>query len=113
MEVLFNRAHPSRSYNFQEPYLRAIFGFMGVTNVQFVVADSMNQGDDAAKLSRDKAETAPSRNWRQLGNQSIFGDMSTITRKSYKARPRFNHRTFPASPHAMVAGYVLAARCAR
>ena len=46
------------SVNFQEPYLRAIFGFIGVTDVQFVVADSMNQGEDAAKLSRQKAESA-------------------------------------------------------
>ena len=49
---------PMASYNFQEPYLRAIFGFIGITDVQFVVADSMNQGEDAAKLSRDKAESA-------------------------------------------------------
>jgi FMN-dependent NADH-azoreductase len=54
----FPAGSPMAPYNFQEPYLRAIFGFMGVTDVQFVVADSMNQGDDAAKLSRDKAESA-------------------------------------------------------
>jgi len=47
---------PFAAYNFQEPYLRAIFGFIGVTDIQFVVADSMNQGEDAAKLSREKAE---------------------------------------------------------
>ena len=46
------------AYNFQEPYLRTIFGFMGVTEVQFVVADSMNLGEDAAKSSREKAEAA-------------------------------------------------------
>jgi len=46
------------AYNFQEPYLRAIFGFIGVTEVQFVVADSLNQGEDAAKHSREKAENA-------------------------------------------------------
>jgi FMN-dependent NADH-azoreductase len=47
---------PMASYNFQEPYLRAIFGFIGVTDVQFVPADSLNMGEDAAKLSREKAE---------------------------------------------------------
>ncbi len=52
----FPAGSPMGAYNFQEPYLRAIFGFIGVTDVQFVVADSMNQGDDAAKLSREKAE---------------------------------------------------------
>jgi len=53
----FPAGSPMASYNFQEPYLKAIFGFMGVTDVQFVVADSMNQGDDASKLSREKAES--------------------------------------------------------
>jgi FMN-dependent NADH-azoreductase len=47
---------PASAYNFQEPYLRAIFGFIGVTDVQFVTADSLNQGEDAAKVSREKAE---------------------------------------------------------
>ena len=52
----FPQGSPMAAYNFQEPYLRAIFGFIGVTDVKFVVADSMNQGDDAAKVSREKAE---------------------------------------------------------
>jgi FMN-dependent NADH-azoreductase len=54
----FPAGSPMGAYNFQEPYLRAIFGFIGVTDVQFVVADSMNMGEDAASLSRAKAETA-------------------------------------------------------
>lgn len=44
--------------NLQEPYLRAIFGFMGVTDLQFVVADNLNRGDDAARQSKEKAENA-------------------------------------------------------
>ena len=52
----FPLGSPTGGFNFQEPYLRAIFGFVGVTDVQFVVADSMNQGEDAAKHSREKAE---------------------------------------------------------
>ena len=47
---------PAAAMNFQEPYLRAIFGFMGVTDVQFVVADNMNKGDEPARLSRERAE---------------------------------------------------------
>ena len=54
----FPTGSPMAAYNFQEPYLKAIFGFIGVTDVQFVTADSMNQGDDAAKASREKAEGA-------------------------------------------------------
>src|SRR5471030_2403365 len=41
---------PMAAYNFQEPYLRIIFGFIGVTDVQFVAADGMNMGEDTAKL---------------------------------------------------------------
>jgi FMN-dependent NADH-azoreductase len=47
---------PGAAMNFQEPYLRAIFGFMGVTDVQFVVADNMNKGDEPARQSRERAE---------------------------------------------------------
>ena len=49
---------PMAAYNFQEPYLRVIFGFIGLTDLQFVAADSMNLGEDAAGHSREKAETA-------------------------------------------------------
>jgi FMN-dependent NADH-azoreductase len=49
---------PMAAYNFQEPYLRVIFGFIGVTDVQFVAADSLNMGEDAARHSREKAENA-------------------------------------------------------
>jgi FMN-dependent NADH-azoreductase len=49
---------PRAAMNFQEPYLRAVFGFMGVTNVQFVVANNLSRGDASAKESKEKAETA-------------------------------------------------------
>jgi|GEM_PF-4950134 len=44
--------------NFLEPYLRGIFGFMGVTEVQFVTADNQNQGESTARQTRDQAEAA-------------------------------------------------------
>ena len=44
--------------NFQEPYLRTIFGFMGLTDVQFVTADNLNQGESAARQSKERAENA-------------------------------------------------------
>ena len=53
----FQAGSPYAPYNFQEPYLRAIFGFIGVTDAQFVVADNMNAGDEPAKISREKAES--------------------------------------------------------
>ena len=43
---------------FQEPYLRAIWGFIGVTDIQFVVADGQSMGEAAAQESIAKAEAA-------------------------------------------------------
>jgi FMN-dependent NADH-azoreductase len=52
----FQPGSPFASYNFQEPYLRAIFGFIGITDVQFVVADSQNMGEAPAQASAANAE---------------------------------------------------------
>ena len=49
---------PPGEMNFQEPYLRAVFKFIGVTNVRFVAAEGMNQGKDAASKARAKAQRA-------------------------------------------------------
>jgi FMN-dependent NADH-azoreductase len=54
----FQAGSPYAPYNFQEPYLRAIFGFLGITDIQFVVADSQNLGEPAAQASVAKAEAA-------------------------------------------------------
>jgi FMN-dependent NADH-azoreductase len=47
---------PYAPYNFQEPYLRTIAGFIGITDVQFVSADSQNLGETEAKHALAKAE---------------------------------------------------------
>ncbi|MDE1170700.1 MAG: FMN-dependent NADH-azoreductase [Verrucomicrobium sp.] len=39
---VFREGTPFAPWNFQEPYLRAIFGFIGVTDLHFVVADGVN-----------------------------------------------------------------------
>jgi len=49
---------PAAGYNFLEPYLRAILGFIGITDVRFVYAHSMNQADEAREQSLIEAETA-------------------------------------------------------
>ena len=54
----FPSGSPYAAYNFQEPYLRAVAAFLGITDVQFVVADGLARGDDAAKNSITKAESA-------------------------------------------------------
>jgi FMN-dependent NADH-azoreductase len=38
---------PGAAYNFVEPYLRTVFGFIGITDVRFVYAHSLNSGNDA------------------------------------------------------------------
>jgi FMN-dependent NADH-azoreductase len=39
---------PGGAYNFLEPYLRAVLGFIGLTDVEFVYAHSLNQGADVS-----------------------------------------------------------------
>ncbi|MEH2177659.1 FMN-dependent NADH-azoreductase [Nostoc sp.] len=41
----FSATSPFLAYDFQEPYLRAIFGFIGITDIQFINANSLNEGD--------------------------------------------------------------------
>lgn len=41
----FSATSPFAAYDFQEPYLRAIFGFIGITDIQFINANSLNGGD--------------------------------------------------------------------
>jgi FMN-dependent NADH-azoreductase len=42
---------PGHSYDMQTPYLQLVFGFMGITDLEFIHADSLSLGDEA----RDKA----------------------------------------------------------
>jgi FMN-dependent NADH-azoreductase len=51
----FRLGTPTGGYNFQEPYLRAIFGFIGVTDVQFAVADNQNMGEQNAEAAKAEA----------------------------------------------------------
>ncbi|NII53857.1 NAD(P)H-dependent oxidoreductase [Luteibacter sp. SG786] len=37
---------PAAAMDFQEPYLRALFGFLGVTDIEFVRAEGLAMGDD-------------------------------------------------------------------
>ena len=38
----YSEKSPSHIYDFQEPYLRAIFGFVGITDMQFINAQPMD-----------------------------------------------------------------------
>jgi FMN-dependent NADH-azoreductase len=47
---------PFHSYDFQEPYLRTVFGFVGITDITFVVAQPMDAaGPTVAEAAIEKA----------------------------------------------------------
>jgi len=50
-----NFSGPMAAYDFQEPYLRAIFGFIGITDITFVHAQPMNFGPEAREEALAKA----------------------------------------------------------
>ena len=39
------------SYDFQEPYLRTVFGFIGVTDITFIYAENLNEGEETRRQS--------------------------------------------------------------
>ena len=49
---------PAKALDFQEPYLRAILGFIGLTDVSFVHVEGLNLGKDLADSGRARARQA-------------------------------------------------------
>lgn len=49
---------PEADYNFHEPYLRAIFGFIGLIDLTFIYADNMDIGHEAREQSLAEANAA-------------------------------------------------------
>ena len=49
---------PSGAYNFIEPYLRAVFGFIGITTVEFVYAHSLGSSSEVVDQTIREAESA-------------------------------------------------------
>ena len=51
---------PAGAFDFQEPYLRHLLGFVGITDVTFVHAEKIGYGPDArtAALAQAKARIA-------------------------------------------------------
>ena len=54
----FRPGTPGGAYNFLEPYLRAVLGFIGITDVEFIYAHSQNQGNPAGVQAVADAQTA-------------------------------------------------------
>lgn len=53
----YSASSPDRVYDFQEPYLRAIFGFVGLTDIKFIIAQPMDSDTDNRKARLQHAKT--------------------------------------------------------
>jgi FMN-dependent NADH-azoreductase len=49
---------PMGQLDFQEPYLRAIFGFIGITDITFIHAENLTMGNEARQQSLAEASAA-------------------------------------------------------
>ena len=47
---------PAKAFDFQEPYLRQLLGFMGITDVTFVHAEKIGYGPEARSASIEQAK---------------------------------------------------------
>lgn len=55
---VYSGESPARALDFQEPYLRAILGFIGLTDVEFIHIEGLNISKDAAEAGRARARQA-------------------------------------------------------
>jgi FMN-dependent NADH-azoreductase len=52
---VYSKGAPHAAFDFQEPYLRTVLGFLGMTDVTFVHFEGLAMGPDAANANRSKA----------------------------------------------------------
>jgi FMN-dependent NADH-azoreductase len=52
---VYSKGAPAAAFDFQEPYLRAVLGFLGLTDVTFVHFEGLAMGAEAANTNRGKA----------------------------------------------------------
>jgi FMN-dependent NADH-azoreductase len=57
---LYGPGKPASPMDFQEPYLRAVFGFIGITDVEFVRAEGVNIGPEQRKAALEGAREVAS-----------------------------------------------------
>lgn len=53
---VFSAGAPTAAFDFQETYLRAVFGFLGITDVNFVRAEGVAMGPEARTKAIDAAK---------------------------------------------------------
>jgi FMN-dependent NADH-azoreductase len=52
---VYSKGTPFAAFDFQEPYLRTVLGFLGMTDVTFVHFEGLAMGPEAANANRSKA----------------------------------------------------------
>lgn len=52
---VYSKGSPFAAFDFQEPYLRAVLGFIGLTDVTFIHLEGLAMGPQAADANRAKA----------------------------------------------------------
>ena len=52
---VYSKGTPYAAFDFQEPYLRTVLGFLGLTDVTFVHFEGLAMGPEAANAHRSKA----------------------------------------------------------
>jgi len=57
---------PTQRLDFQEPYLLTIFGFLGITDITFLKAEPMDQGEELRKQKREEAGLSAKRPGREI-----------------------------------------------
>jgi FMN-dependent NADH-azoreductase len=50
------RSNEMKSFDFQEPYLRKIFGFVGIEDISFAIAEPTDMGQDLQKKGIEEAK---------------------------------------------------------
>jgi len=58
---VFSAGTPTAAFDFQETYLRALFGFLGITDVTFVRAEGVAMGPEARAKAIDDAKAEATR----------------------------------------------------
>jgi FMN-dependent NADH-azoreductase len=51
----YDAGTPTADFDFQEPYLRLIFGLIGLKDIRFIHVDNQRRGEEAASAARHKA----------------------------------------------------------
>ncbi|MBR8836204.1 MAG: FMN-dependent NADH-azoreductase [Stigonema ocellatum SAG 48.90 = DSM 106950] len=54
----FTEGSPAAPYDYQEPYLKTLFAFLGITDISFIHVENLSGDDDARDLSSAKAHEA-------------------------------------------------------